>query len=84
MLVQQESFEMQEFNFYRCKTGLTGKMKLVSGGSSFVKLSIQVSRFAIGWAENFVFSRIKKRRNKWKKNTKSLNTRHNKMTILLH
>lgn len=66
MLVQQESFEMQEFNFYS-KTGLTGKMKLVSGGSSFVKLSIQVSRFAIGWAENFVFSRIKKRRNKLKK-----------------
>lgn len=31
-------------------------MKLVSGGSSSVNLSIQISRSAIGWAVNFVLS----------------------------
>lgn len=35
---------------------LTGKMKLVSGGSSSVNVSIQFSRSAIGCAVNVVFS----------------------------
>lgn len=35
---------------------LTGKIKLVSGGSSSVKVSIQVSKSAIGWGVNFVLS----------------------------
>ena len=51
-------------NSYRCTCELTGKMKLVSGGSSAVNLSIQVSRSAIGAAVNFVLSYKKQNREK--------------------
>lgn len=49
---------------YRRTCELTGKMKLVSGGSSAVNASIQVSRSVIGPAVNFVLSYKKQNREK--------------------
>lgn len=65
---------------YRCTCELTGKMKLVSGGSSAVNASIQVSRSVIGPAVNFVLSYKKQNREK-NKPKGSWSTRHN---ISLH
>lgn len=56
---QKASVLVQQEKLRQCFTHtneLTGKMKLVSGGSSSVNLSIQVSRSAIDGAVNCVLS----------------------------